>query len=212
MSEFATWTGEAPEAAEAAPGATAPGSWLPASVQRRIAVEEQAERRLARAADRERQDREESAHERAVGAYRAAAEARGEQVSALAIARGEGLGRSLQDVLGDATAAADHEDARQAARARREAGVEPDHVMVGRSAWPESEYELGRLLREADELHRELVHAQARQASRQGRGAEHIEAHRAAAQRAHDGDARRSGYYDAGEITRCTEGAITGVW
>jgi hypothetical protein len=206
MSEFAAWTGETPDAGPEPSGpdlTAAAGSWLPASVQRRIAVEEQAERRLARAADRERQDREESAHERAVGAYRAAAEARGEQVPALAIARGEGLGRSLQDVLGDATAAADHEDARQAARAHREAGLEPAHVEVGRSdGWPSSSYELDRQLRQADELHHDRIAYRARLASRQGRSAEHIEAERAKADHARGRDTRRSGYYDAGEITR----------
>jgi hypothetical protein len=158
-------------------------SWLPASVQRRMAVEDQAERREARRAEAERQDRQESAHERAVGAYRAAAEQRGEVVSALQLAAGQGIGRSVEDVFADAVAAAEREDARAAARQRHEDGgavlidAEP-RIRASRSAWPESEYELDRMLREASELHRSLVMTQSRLASRQGRGAEHIEAMR----------------------------------
>src|SRR5260370_934013 len=78
-------------------------------------------------------------------------------------ARGGGLGGSVGDVFADAVAMADHEDARQAARAHREAGLEPEHVMVGRSdGWPSSEYELERTLRRAEDMHRELVAYRAR--------------------------------------------------
>lgn len=166
--------------------------WLPAGVQRRQAVEDQAERREARQAERDRADRQEQAAERALGAYRAAAEARGESIGAVELATGQGLGRGLDDIFSDAIAAADHEDARQAARAHREAGIEPEHIMVGRSdGWPSSAYEAGRMVRQAGQLHRDLVMTQAREASRRGRFGEHA----AAVRSEHTGTGRE---YDIG--------------
>jgi hypothetical protein len=223
VSEFATWTGEAPEAAEAAPEAPGPGSWLPAGVQRRLAVEEQAERREARNAEQEQAERAEQSHDKALNAYRAAADARGEVVSAMALATGQGIGRSIGDVFADARLAAEREDGRAAAKQRREDGevvfIDREPVLHGasRSAWPESEYELGRMVRQAEDDRSWMAGYQMRRASRQGRAAEHIEAQRAAAAQAHGRDQcpatrRAVGYYDAGEITRGTESAITGVW
>ena len=181
---------------------TAGFGWLPASVQRRMAVEDQAERREARDAEREREARREEAADKTLAAYRAAAEARGEVVSAMALATGQGIGRSIQDVFGDALAASEREDGRAAARQRHEDGDvvyidrEPQIQGASRSAWPESEYELNRMLRQADELHRDRVAYVARLASRQGRAVEHIDAQRAAAQHsAHsEPDAVRSRY------------------
>jgi hypothetical protein len=137
-------------------------AWLPARVQRRIAAEEHAEAREARRSEAARVEAADAAREKSLGAYRAAAEARGETVSAMALATGEGIGRSMADVFADAIAAADHEDARQAAQARREAGLEPEHVVVGRSAWPESEYVLDRQVSQLEDNHRELVRWKAR--------------------------------------------------
>ena len=179
MTELGTWTGEAPDAAEDAPRAevatSAPGSWLPPSVARAQAFEDVAEARAARAERRARVDAAEAAHDGAVGAYMAGAAMRGEVVSAADVASGN-IGRSMADVFGDAIAAADHEDARQAAKAHREAGREPEHVMVRSDGWPESSYELDRQLRRAGDLHRDRVMFEARLASRQGRAAGHIEA------------------------------------
>ena len=170
--------------------------WLPAGVQRRMAVEEQAERREARAAELERAEQAEQAHDKALGAYRAAAEARGETVSALALATGQGIGRSIEDVFADARLAADREDGRAAARRRHEDGDvvfidrEPRIQGASRSSWPSSSYEADRQLRQADQLHRDLVQTQSRMASRRGQAAEHVEAERAKAQRAHVRDLR----------------------
>jgi hypothetical protein len=177
---------------------TAGFGWLPASVQRRMAVEEQAERRAARDAEREREARREAAEDKALNAYKAAAEQRGEIVSALALATGQGIGRSIQDVFADARLAGEREDGRAAARQRHEDGEvcyidrEPTIQGASRSAWPESEYEFDRQLRQAGELHRDLVMTQARLAARQGRSAEHIATQRIAAQRAHNGDVHPS--------------------
>jgi hypothetical protein len=182
-------------------------SWLPASVQRRIAVEEQAERREARDAERAREARAEAAGDKALAAYRQQAEGRGEVLSAMALAAGEGIGRSIEAVLGDAMAAADREDARQRSRDRREdvCFIDAEPVIAGasRSAWPESEWELNRMLRQADELHHDLVMTQTRQASRAGRSAEHLEAERAKANHAHGHDLHRGRYLPTPACDRC---------
>jgi hypothetical protein len=162
-----------------------------------MAAEDAHERAEARRAEAERADRADKSHEQSLAAYRAAAEQRGEVVSALALASGEVAGRSLAEVFADALDASAHEDARTAARERRESGEvvfidEPVIHGASRSAWPESERELDRMLRRAADLHTDLVMTQQREASRRGRGAEHIEAHRAAAERGHERDARRS--------------------
>jgi hypothetical protein len=143
-----------------------------------IAREEAHERAEARRAEIERADEAEKRHESAVAAYKAAAESRGEVVSALAIARGEVGGRDIGDVLRDAIAASDRQDAMQAARERRESGdweyvdTRPEPVLPGRvsrsDGWPGSEYELGSLIERASELHRWGVAYQARLASRRG--------------------------------------------
>jgi hypothetical protein len=143
-------------------------SWLPAAAQGRIEAEERAEEREARRAEAEREVQREQRHESAMAAYAAAAGERGEVVSALAIARGEVAGRTVGDVFADALAAADREDARSASRQRREDGdvvfidSEPRIHGVSRSAWPASEWELDRTLRQASELHRDLVAVRAR--------------------------------------------------
>jgi hypothetical protein len=132
--------------------------WLPPRVARLQEAEDARERRETRREEAERAEAAEAAADKSLSAYRLAAEARGESVSAVALATGEGIGRSMADVFADAVAAADHEDARQGAKAKREAGIEPDHVMVGRSdGWPESAYQADRQIRRADELHRDLV-------------------------------------------------------
>ena len=142
-------------------------AWLPASVQRRQAAEDARERAEARRADRERAEADERRHEAAVQAWAAAAEVRGEAVSAMQLATGEGIGRSLGDVFAEARAAADREDGRAEALRRRldESGeliyAEP-RIHASRSGWPESERELDRMLRRADELHRDLVAVRAR--------------------------------------------------
>jgi hypothetical protein len=159
------------------------------------AAEDAAARREEREAERAREARREQLADGALSLYRSQAESRGEAVSAMAIARGEVGGRDVLAILADATAAADREDARQRARDRREDVVfldsEPVIHGASRSAWPESEWELDRQLRRAADLHTDLVQTRTRLASRQGRAAEHIEAHRAAAERAHERDLRR---------------------
>ena len=141
--------------------------WLPPSVAARIADEEAHELAAAKRDEAQRADQADQARERGLEAYRVAAGARGEVVSALAIARGEVAGRSLGEIFGDARDAADREDARASARQRREDGDdvyfgEPVIHGAARSAWPSSDYELDRLMRHADELHRDLVAVRAR--------------------------------------------------
>ncbi len=138
------------------------GQW-PARSLRWMEAEAAAERREARRAEAERQDRAEQAAETALAMYRSQAEARGEVVSAVALARGEIGGRTAAEVLADAQGAADREDARQAARDRREEVCFIDReptIHTSRSdGW---EYEFARQLRQAEDLHRALVTYRAR--------------------------------------------------
>jgi hypothetical protein len=150
-------------------------SWLPERIQRAQAIEDQREQREGRAAEAEREGRREVAEDRARMAYRSQAEARGDVVSAVALATGQGLGRTIGDVFTDARAQADIADAREAARQRHEREDGP--AMAGRSdGWPESRYQLERMVRQAEDNGRWMVAYQTRLASRQGRGAEHVAA------------------------------------
>jgi len=145
-------------------------SWLPPRAVMAQAAEDAAERAADRAAEVARAERHEVAHERALGSYRTAAEGRGEFVSALAMARGDEVGRGLPAIFADVLAAADREDGREIARKRREdvdtcrldAVAEPVLHGASRSAWPGSEFELSRMIDQASDLHRWGVMYQAR--------------------------------------------------
>lgn len=171
--------------------------WLPDRVRRAQAIEAQREAREGRDAERARQERADTGHDRALAAYRAGADQRGEEVTAMALATGQDIGRTLGDVLGDAQLAAEREDGRATARERHQrddveyiGGAEP-RIHASRSDWPESEYELGRMIREAQDSRSWIAGYRTRVASRRGQAAEHIEAERAAARRAHEGDVYR---------------------
>jgi hypothetical protein len=135
--------------------------WLPLAAQRNLIHEAALQRADAARAEKAREAQAEAAHEQALQAYRQAAEARGEYVSALELAAGEVAGRTVQDVFASALEAAEHEDARVAAREHRErqgeAHVEFGEPSIGRSGWPASEYELDRQLERASGLHRDFV-------------------------------------------------------
>ena len=152
-------------------------SWLPARVQRSIAAEEARERREERDAQRKRDERREQAHDRALSAYREAADARGEVVGAVALARGEDIGRDINDILGDARAAAEREDVRRASADRREdvfwIDAEPTIHGTSRSRGPETLYEVERMVSQAEQLHRDRIAYEARVASRRGSFDEH---------------------------------------
>ncbi len=102
--------------------------FLPASVLKAQAIEERAERREARDAERQRAEYLEQRHERAVSSWKAMAEERGEMVTAMQIATGEGLGRTLEDVFETSRMLADREDARERARLAREGTPPPEHI------------------------------------------------------------------------------------
>jgi hypothetical protein len=139
---------------------------LPAGIQRRMAASDAAEAREGRAAEAEREARREAAHERALTAFRSAAEARGEYVSGVALATGQAGGRSLADIFAGVEAAADREDARLGAAERHQRddwgyldGREPQ--LAARSSWPGSEFEASRMIERAEDLHRDLIAYQA---------------------------------------------------
>ncbi len=196
-------------------------SWLPASVQRSMALEEIAEAKAARDAEREREASREAAHDRALLAYRSQAEARGEHIGALSLATGEGVGRSLQDVLADAQAQADMADAREAGRLAREARnggplphVEFGEARIGRSGdgWPASGYEADRLIRMAGDNRRWLAAYETRLASRQGRYGERVAAVRSAAGAGAGVVSRDRNCYDAGQglmVRGCSNAVVS---
>jgi hypothetical protein len=140
--------------------------WLPLAAQRNLIHEAAQQRADAARAEKARDARNEAAHEQALQAYRQAAEARGEYVSALELAAGEVTGRTVADVFASALEAAEHEDARAAARERRERQGEVPVLVgepsIGRSGWPASEYEFDRQLQRASDLHRDFVAYMAR--------------------------------------------------
>jgi hypothetical protein len=107
-------------------------SWVAQLPPRMRAAIEREDARAAIAARAEEQEREAAAEEwqaRNMALARSAAEVRGEEVSFLALARGEVRGRSIGDVLAAAAAAGDAQDARDRARACRD-GDAVAHVFV----------------------------------------------------------------------------------
>jgi hypothetical protein len=95
-------------------------SWLPRSTQKAMRSEAAREFREARDAELEREQRAEVKRSAALSLYAEQAEQRGEFVSAFALATGQVPGRTAGEVLAAAAAAADMEDAKAAAKARRE--------------------------------------------------------------------------------------------
>ena len=143
------------------------GGWIPPRAARLQAAEDARERQEARRAEAERADRAEQAHDAALSQYAAQAESRGEVISAIQLATGQGLGRTTADILADAQGAADREDARQASRDQREdvhyIGANEPTLHASRSdGWPGSSYEAARLLRRARDLHADLVAVRAK--------------------------------------------------
>ena len=106
-------------------------AWLPPTAQRELAREDALEAAEARRAEEERQAAAEAWHERNLAMYRAQAEARGEEITAIALAAGRVTGRPIAAVFADAQRAADAQDARDAARARREGDGGRLHIEVG---------------------------------------------------------------------------------
>jgi pyruvate/2-oxoglutarate dehydrogenase complex dihydrolipoamide acyltransferase (E2) component len=201
----------------------AAGSWLPPRAVQVIAREEAHERAEARRAEIERADQADQRHESAVAEYRRQAELRGEQLSAVALATGEGLGRSVGDVLEEAAAEADRADARERAREGRNAewlGAGEPVIRSRGDGWPESSWEVDRIVRQAQDGRTWMAGYLMRAASRRGQAAAHIEAQRAEANRRDGADLRRSRPAShltsqsapAGYLSRVTPNAITDIW
>jgi hypothetical protein len=96
--------------------------WLPLSVRRAWADEERAEAEQARQAKRDLEERCEARRAADLTFVTQQAEARGEVVSPLAMATGHVAGRNASQVLADALAASDREDARAEFEANRKRG------------------------------------------------------------------------------------------
>src|SRR5215831_18861949 len=93
---------------------------LPPRMRAAIEREDAKEAIAARNEEQGRKARAEDWREANMALYRAQAEARGEDISAMALARGEVRGRSISDVLAAAVVAGDAQDRRDLARAGRE--------------------------------------------------------------------------------------------
>jgi hypothetical protein len=95
-----------------------------------VAAADAREAAEAKRADAEREERAEAWRNTNLALYREAAEARGEEVTALELVGGGG-GREINAVFADAIASSNRQDAAEAARAGRE-GAEPlTHVNFG---------------------------------------------------------------------------------
>jgi hypothetical protein len=97
-------------------------SWLPLGVRRAQAAEARAEAQQARAAERVLAERVEARRSADLAMFASEAEARGEYVDPVALATGSVTGHCLADVLAEAAAMAEREDARAEVEERRQRG------------------------------------------------------------------------------------------
>ena len=123
-------------------------SFLPPAVARRALRDDAREAVAAKQAEAERELLAEERHSRAMALYCQQAEVRGEEISALALATGQVRGRSVQDILAAASAAADRADVVTEARLHREGhgAPEPLHVEFGEPVIQQARSETGRAI------------------------------------------------------------------
>jgi hypothetical protein len=121
-------------------------AFLPPAVARRALRDDAAEVREARRAEAERERLAEERHQRALSLAVEQAAQRGEEISAMALATGQVRGRSVEDVLAAASAAADRNDVIAAARLHREGHGDPEplHVEFGEPVILHARSETGR--------------------------------------------------------------------
>lgn len=136
--------------------------WLPAGVLARQERETRAEERQARQEQAEQEAAAEQAHDRAVAAYMGAALARGEDVGAADVIAGN-TGRTLDDVL----AGASGELADRIPVGQRGERDYDELIVLGQTVQrshrgASGDYEIGRLLDQAGQLHRDLIATRAR--------------------------------------------------
>jgi hypothetical protein len=107
--------------------------FLPPAIARRALRDDAAEVRESRRAEAERERVAEERHQRALSLAVEQAAQRGEEISAMALATGQVRGRSVQEILTAASAAAARDDLVAEARLHRDGhGVpEPVHVEFG---------------------------------------------------------------------------------
>jgi hypothetical protein len=107
--------------------------FLPPAVARRMLRDDAAETRQARLDEAEREQLAEERHARAVTLAVQQAEARGEVLDTMALARGEVRGRSVSEILAAAVAASAVADRGDEMRVWRDGHGEPEpvHVFVG---------------------------------------------------------------------------------
>ena len=168
------------------------GSRLPPRVQRVLEREAAHDRAEARRAEIDRAERVAAREIDALAACVAAAESRGEYVTARQIATGKIPGRTPEEIMRAGFSAQDRADALAGHRERRGDGDwefigtgEPViHEPVSRAEIV-NDYELSRTLRQVEDSRDWMNRYKSRLASRQGRAAEHLEARRAEAEARH---------------------------
>jgi hypothetical protein len=133
-------------------------AFLPLATRKALQADEIREAREARDAEREREQQAEARRSADLAMFKDQAEARGEHVSALALATGQVAGRTVAEIVTEAAARADIEDARAEARQRRADGERLNlcfpEVPVARSQPRSAEgREIASLLRHYSELH-----------------------------------------------------------
>jgi hypothetical protein len=105
--------------------------WLPLSVRRAQYLEAQAEAKEAREAEAAREEAVEQRRAQALTQAAREAEARGEALDVMALARGEVRGRAISDVLTAAVEASAAADRGDQLRLQREGTGQPVHIEVG---------------------------------------------------------------------------------
>ena len=106
-------------------------SWLPPSVRRAQYLEAQAEAREARAAEAAREEAAEARRAQALTQAAQEAQARGDVLDVLALARGQVPGRPISEILAAAVEAGAAADRGDQVRLQREGTGAPVHIEVG---------------------------------------------------------------------------------
>jgi hypothetical protein len=119
---------------------------LPPAIRMRMEQADAQERLADKEAEEQQEARREELRQRNLGLYAAQAAARGELISAVALAQGRVSGRTVTEILDAGRMAGDQEDVVAAARAHREGhGVpEPLHIEVGEPVLLQARSAIGR--------------------------------------------------------------------
>lgn len=137
---------------------SAPG-FLPPAVALRARQADAKEAVAARQAEDDAETHREELRQRHLGLYAQQAAARGELVSAVALATGQVPGRTVGEILAAGAAAGDREDLVTEARLHREGHGEPVHIEVGEPVIQQARSETGRKIFNRARRFRDMLEA-----------------------------------------------------